>query len=51
MEIFHLNTLKIRLTLSKVITSSNLTFNIEFDEYCDKKYKADYLGLQVKFVD
>ena len=23
----------------------------DFDEYCDKKHKADYLTLQVRFVD
>lgn len=22
-----------------------------FEEYCDKKFKADYLALQIKFVD
>lgn len=24
---------------------------IGFEEYCDKKHKADYLNLQIKFVD
>lgn len=23
----------------------------DFDDFCDKKYKADYLSLQIKFVD
>ena len=25
--------------------------SLGFEEYCDKKHKADYLNLQVKFVD
>ncbi len=25
--------------------------HLEFEEYNDKKYKADYLALQIKFMD
>ncbi len=43
MEIFPWSTSKIKLRNLKVILP--VSKRIGFDEYCDKKYKADYLGL------
>ena len=31
--------------------SHSLQHDVDLEEFCDKRYKSDYLGLQIKFFD